>query len=49
MIHHISISAQNPQHVAIVLAEVVKGQAVPWTPHPGSYIGSEYPYLKASQ
>jgi hypothetical protein len=38
MIHHISISAQNPQHVATVLAEVVKGQAVPFPPHPGSYI-----------
>jgi hypothetical protein len=38
MIHHISISAQNPQHVAMVLAEVVKGQAVPFPPHPGSYI-----------
>jgi hypothetical protein len=38
MIHHISISAQNPQHVAEVLAEVVKGQAVPFPPHPGSYM-----------
>ncbi|MBW4508286.1 MAG: hypothetical protein KME64_17485 [Scytonematopsis contorta HA4267-MV1] len=38
MIHHISISAQNPQHVATVLAEVVKGQVAPFPPHPGSYI-----------
>jgi hypothetical protein len=38
MIHHISISAQNPEHVATVIAEVVKGQAVPFPPHPGSYM-----------
>ncbi|MEG4318461.1 MULTISPECIES: hypothetical protein [unclassified Microcoleus] len=38
MIHHISISAQNPQHVAQVLAEILKGQVVPFPPHPGSYI-----------
>ncbi len=25
MIHHISISANNPQHVAQVLAEIIKG------------------------
>jgi hypothetical protein len=38
MIHHISISAQNPQHVAEVLAKVFKGQTVPFPPHPGSYM-----------
>lgn len=38
MIHHISISAQNPQHVAQVLAEILKGQIAPFFPHPGSYI-----------
>jgi hypothetical protein len=26
MIHHLSISAQNPQHVAQVLAEILQGQ-----------------------
>ncbi len=31
MIHHLSISAQNPQHVAQVLAEILQGQP---TPHP---------------
>jgi hypothetical protein len=31
MIHHLSISAENPQHVAQVLAEILQGQA---TPHP---------------
>jgi hypothetical protein len=38
MIHHMSIAAQNPQHVAQVLAEVVKGRAVPFPPHPGSHM-----------
>ena len=38
MIHHISISAQNLQRVAQVLAEIFKGQAVPFPPHPGSYM-----------
>ncbi len=33
MIHHLSISAENPQHVAQVLAEILQGQA---TPHPFS-------------
>ncbi len=38
MIHHISISAKNPQHVAQVLAEILKGRAVPFFPAPGSYM-----------
>jgi hypothetical protein len=38
MIHHISVSAQNPQHVAGVLAEICKGQAVPFFPVPGAYM-----------
>ncbi len=38
MIHHISISAQNPQHVAQVLAEIWNGQVVPFFPHPGSFM-----------
>ncbi len=38
MIHHISISAKNPQHVAQVLAEILKGKAVPFFPAPGSYM-----------
>ncbi|BCL33759.1 hypothetical protein [Nostoc sp. MS1] len=38
MIHHISISVENPQHVAQVLAEVLNGQAVPFFPNPGSYL-----------
>lgn len=38
MIHHLSISAENPQHVAEVLAEILNGQAAPFFPHPGSYM-----------
>jgi hypothetical protein len=38
MIHHISISVNNPQHVAEVLAEVLNGQAFPFFPNPGSFM-----------
>jgi hypothetical protein len=38
MLHHISISVNNPQHVAKVLAEVFRGKAVPFPVHPGSYM-----------
>ncbi|WGV23376.1 hypothetical protein [Halotia branconii] len=38
MIHHISIAVKNPNHVAQVLAEILKAQAVPFPPNPGSYI-----------
>lgn len=38
MIHHISISAHNPEHVAQVLAEVLNGEAVEFFPNPGSYM-----------
>jgi hypothetical protein len=38
MIHHISIAANNPQHVAQVVAEIIQGQVVPFPPHPGSYM-----------
>ena len=38
MIHHISIAAENPQHVAEVLAELWQGQMAPFPPHPGSYM-----------
>ena len=33
MIHHISLSAKNPQHVANVLAEIAGGQVVPAPPN----------------
>jgi hypothetical protein len=38
MIHHISVAVQNPQHVAQVLAEVLKGQFVPFSPVHGGYM-----------
>jgi hypothetical protein len=38
MIHHISISANDPLHVAQVLAELFQGEAVPFSGYPGSYI-----------
>lgn len=38
MIHHISIAAENSQHVAQILAEVFNGEAYPFYPHPGSYM-----------
>lgn len=37
MIHHLSISARDPKHVAEVLAELMGGTAVPFTPNPGSF------------
>ena len=46
MIHHISIPAQNPRHVASVLAELFDNNyCAPFPSHPGSYItfaGDEY-------
>lgn len=38
MIHHISISAHQPQHVAQVLAQLCQGQAAPFPYHEGSYV-----------
>jgi hypothetical protein len=38
MLHHMSISVNNPLHVANVLAEIMQGRAVPFPPHPGSYM-----------
>ena len=38
MIHHISISAADPRHVAEVLAELWRGAALPFPPAPGSHI-----------
>src|SRR5882757_6205159 len=37
MIHHLSIGARDPQHVAGVLAELMGGVAVPFPPNPGSF------------
>jgi len=37
MIHHLSIAARDPKHVAGVLAEFMGGAAVPFPPNPGSF------------
>ena len=36
MIHHLSIAARDPRHVAEVLAEFMGGAATRFTPNPGS-------------
>lgn len=38
MIHHLSIAAQEPERVARVLAELLKGHAFPFPVHPGSFM-----------
>lgn len=38
MIHHISLPAKNPLHVAEVLAELFEGYCAPFPSHPGSYV-----------
>lgn len=38
MIFHLSIAADNPKHVASVLAEIFKGDLIEFNPHPGSYM-----------
>jgi hypothetical protein len=37
MIHHLSMAARDPKHVAGVLAEIMGGKAVPFPPNPGSF------------
>ena len=38
MIHHLSLPAQNPLHVAEVLTEILAGTLTAFGPHPNSYI-----------
>ena len=38
MIHHLSISAENPLHVAQILAEILQGKPTPHPFSPGGYI-----------
>jgi hypothetical protein len=38
MIHHISVPARDPAHVAKILAEVWGGDALPFPPYEGAYI-----------
>lgn len=45
MIHHLSLPAVDPLHVAEVLAELFKGYCAPFPSHPGSHVafaGDEY-------
>lgn len=42
MIHHISISANDPLHVAQVLAELWQGGVIPFPGHDGSYVALNY-------
>lgn len=38
MLHHFSMTAENPSRVAQVLAELFHGEAAPFSPHPGSFM-----------
>lgn len=38
MIHHFSIAARDPEHVATVLAELMGGRPFPFWPFPGSHM-----------
>ncbi|VEP17890.1 hypothetical protein H1P_6540001 [Hyella patelloides LEGE 07179] len=38
MIHHISLPAKNPLHVAEVLAELFNGYSAPFSSHSDSYV-----------
>lgn len=42
MIHHISIPAENPHHVAKVLAELWDGRVLPFLPTSGGYASESY-------
>jgi hypothetical protein len=38
MIHHVSIPAREPRHVAVVLAELMGGQCYPFGPLEGAFM-----------
>ncbi|MGH7095557.1 MAG: hypothetical protein ACREFB_18740, partial [Stellaceae bacterium] len=40
MIHHVSIPAHNPEHVATVLAEVMDGKCLPFGPLEGAFMAA---------
>ncbi len=42
MIHHLSISARDPKHVAEVLAEFMGGAATRFPPNPGSWFAHQH-------
>lgn len=38
MIHHLSIPADDPKHVAQVFAELFQGASIPFPPNPGAFM-----------
>ncbi len=44
MIHHLSLTAHNPQHVAHVLAELLQGESFPFpaSNFPNSYVAAAF-------
>ena len=40
MIHHVSIPAREPQHVAEVLAELMNGKCIPFRPLEGAFMAA---------
>jgi hypothetical protein len=38
MLSHASIPADNPEHVARVIAALWRGEMMPFLPHPGAYM-----------
>ena len=40
MIHHVSIPAREPQHVAEVLAELMNGKCLPFRPLEGAFVAA---------
>jgi len=38
MLFHASIPADNPEHVARIIAELWRGEMMPFPPHPGAYM-----------
>ena len=40
MIHHVSIPARDPEHVAEVLAELMRGKAFPFGPLEGAFMAA---------
>ncbi len=41
MIHHLSIAARDPKHVAAVLAEIMGGASMPFPANPGSHFARQ--------
>ncbi|WP_299615869.1 hypothetical protein [uncultured Tateyamaria sp.] len=39
---HLSIDAQNPQHIAGILAQIMAGTAMPFPPCPGAFVAFDH-------